>query len=358
VLEIGIAVPERPSNDPATRKIYIAAHVAQNIGMGADGEWMILISGPMDTPWGFPNASGWPKNGGPGKMVVVADLPQQPVRSWRRMHPNVACVPIVPYDFTDYTVELVFAFSEQASQEESILWSRSTNYGKSLQPTKRITGPQQAVTVYNSWDLKTGSYRHPSAVSDSRNGALVIGFQDDVRKNVHIIGGEPQVGLSYAFGTPENDGRDEFAPQLAAYDRDTFFTCLEGPANSTGSRNMGAYTGRYYDATSLKRLGLVHSRALTPGDIAVREGEIFIAARLQTDNVPGSGGPVHALRGFPHPGTVFSVERVSDYFSACEQPRVAITQNNVVPGLASFGYTTRDWSKTGGIEAGYVYVDL
>ena len=358
VLELGLTVPQRLSPDPAKNRIYIVAHVAQNIGYAADGEWIMLISGPMDQPWGTPDANGWPKHGGPGKMRVVGDLPQLPVRSWRRMHPTVACVPTQGDDFTEYTVEMVFAFSEQVSGEESILWSRSKTYGTTLEPTLRITGPQQSSNIHGAPQLRTGTYRHPSAACDSKNAALAVGFQDDVRRVVHILGGQPHNKLQYSFGTPANDGKDEIAPSLATYDKRIYFTCLEGPVQSTGSMDMGLYEGLYYDSTSFRRLSRVHTRAITPGDIDVREGEVLIAARLQTDNVPGSGGPVFALRGSPQPGASFTQEVVSDNFTLCVEPRVAITPNSVFPPQASFGYTSRDWTKTGAVDAGWVYVDL
>ncbi|MBK8178242.1 MAG: hypothetical protein IPK67_04980 [Planctomycetes bacterium] len=358
VLEIGLTVPQRLSPDPAKNRIYIVAHVAQDIGLGADGEWILLISGPLDRPWGTPDANGWPKSGGPGKMRVVGDLPQLPMRSWRRMHPTVACVPTVGDDFTEYTVELAFAFSELASGQESILWSRSRTYGTTLEPTQRITGPQQSPSIRNAQQLRTGAYRHPSVACDSKNAVLAIGFQDDVRQVVHVLGGKPDSLLEYAFGTPENDGKEERAPSLATYDRRIYFTCLEGPVQSTGSMDLWLYDGLYFDSTSFRRLSRVHTRALSPGDLDVREGEVLVAARIQTDNVPGSGGPVMALRGSLQPGGSFTQETVSDHFTAGVEPRVAITPNSVFPPQASFGYTTRDWTKTGGVDAGFVFVDL
>lgn len=248
---------------------------------------------------------------------MVGDLPQLPMRSWRRMHPTVACVPTVGgNDFTEYTVELAFAFSELASGQESILWSRSRTYGTTLEPTQRITGPQQSPSIRNAQQLRTGAYRHPSVACDSKNAVLAIGFQDDVRQVVHVLG-KPDSLLEYAFGTPENDGKGQerccsLPPMTGAFTSRAWKDRCRARVRWTSGCTTVCTSTRPRFAASAECTPV----PFRPATSTCARVEVLVAARIQTDNVPGSGGPVMALRGSLQPGGSFTQETVSDHFTA------------------------------------------
>ena len=349
ILELSLAVPGQILGDPSKDRVYIAVHFAADLGHPVEDEFVALVSGPVHTKWR-----------GPGRVAYVSDLPQ-PASSWVSMHPTVAVVPLVHDDFTQHVVELVFMYPEiPGNTGGSIYRARSADYGHRLGPSIKLAGPGASGVRGRGTEVLAGrSYGHPSVVSDDLNAFVVIAFEDRDRDSVHVVSGPSAAhSLSYTFGTPEYDRRAERAPVLAAAHGAVNFTCLTDLYDPYGGSVMIWYHGLAWDTPSFRELAPLHDRAVSAGDIEVREGRAYITARCHLDNGK-SGTAIVVFEGRrDDPGARLQAVPVNDHPSFTVQPRVAVTPDGFRHGLESYGYTTRDWTRTGGLDGGYVNIDL
>jgi hypothetical protein len=353
ILELSLAVPAQLTGNPKLDRAYVALHMAQNVGHPTDWEWMGLLSGPLDAPW--------PQNMGKLKYVAMPDKPNgqpgQPATARTMFHPSIAVVPEKPGDFSSYRVEMVFNYPETPSaQGGSVFRVTSKDFGHTIGAPVRIAGPgQTGVTSGNN--LLNGLYfDHASAVSDDQNASLVVAFADRTAKVVHVLSGSSgQSKLTPLYSTPTGLNED-YAPVLAAHDQLVYMTCLTGDVHPAGGARLIWYRGASFDSSAWKELGTLHPRAATPGDIDLREGVAYVAARCYTDNF-GKGAPVHAIvvptsQVMPPAAVIVSQGLVDGV-----QPRVAVAPENWGQPFTVFGWSTLDWVP-GPLPAGTtLYID-
>ena len=351
ILELSLTVPERGGgNDPVRHRVYVAIHFATDVGMPSELEALGVVSGPWLTKW---------KN--PGRISFVPNVPQFPPRARERWTPVVAAVPYAPGDFTEHIVEVAFSWPVVppilGASWTSVLRAQSFDYGKQMTNGAIIAG--LGPTGSSAPELNGFDFRNPSICSDSKNGNTVIAVEDVSKDVVYVTAASPKVNhVDVMAATPGSftgvGALLEGSPVVAADEGFVMFTYL--------GRDTSGRTGMYLASTTstgggYTALAQIHHWVDSPGDLAVREGSVYVAGRFFQDNVTPQKAVLQAWEGpwVNITGSNSYFTSVADHYHDNGQPRIAITDDG--PVHQSVGYGARDWAGSQPAGGG-IWVDL
>ncbi|MCC6408789.1 MAG: hypothetical protein IT453_16625 [Planctomycetes bacterium] len=319
---ISLAVPTHEYGDPKYDRWYCSAIFSNpnSSGSGPDDVWVGIVSGIQGKVW--------------GPWITFCEKLPHATAIGISLQSALACVPLGPSDWSNgYALELVFSYFDDPTLKGYSVWrATSLDQAHSFSSETLIAGAnaQGAGTLRGA-----GNFWHPTVAADERNASLLVAFEDVKAENVLIAAGATGGSLALIDQTPANDGRPEFAPCLAVDDTDVNLTCRAGSIGTSGEGLLTWYVGTTFGG--FVQLPTIHARATSAGDIAVHEGDAYIAATVLPDN--NGASRCFAFEGDRDSFTAtLAATAIQDSGAAIGSPRVAITPEGVMPFRRSYAW--------------------
>ncbi|MEM8713403.1 MAG: hypothetical protein AAGG01_20860 [Planctomycetota bacterium] len=344
ILELKLAVPERgDGRDPKKDRVYIAVHVASDVGLGqrpggdpAELEAIGLVSGPWLTPW----------NGVGRASFALVNGEQVPPRWRETWTPGIACVPVGSTAQGNYAIELAYAHPiGESGSGMGIYRTWSSDFGRSLEDPLQLAGPEPDFPCRP--ELCGDEYRSPSLTADWRRSRIVVAMEDRSADVVHVAGawpGQPLIELLHSTEglSPSGTQVVDRTPVIVSSEGDLVMTHLTlVPGATLPFAAIQLLSGNPITG-DLQPMRQIHSRAATACDVDLKGEHVFLTARVYEDDqwpqqafLRAWDLPLNDATAFPL--TVLPADRINE----CVHPRIAA--RHAGEPWASVGYGQRDW---------------
>ena len=313
--EIALVVPPENTGSSNRDRWYVVASASnQSKGAGSPPDhWLMLISGRLGV-----------KN----DMRLCFQNGLEPLTNHvSEVQPTIALTPNAG-SWTDDSVEIAFAWSDAKIPTRSIYRATSTDYGNWLSDLERVAGPGGTALDVNTACL------NPSLAGDATNRTTVLAFEDTAGAVVHVAAAYPGSDMRIVWSTPSG-GAPEHDPRIAANDAELNLVFRSGVPSPEGMAELHWMHGDVHGGNFL--LPTLSQRAITTGEIMLRDGEAYVAALTLPD-----AGLDPVVTAFEADWTdvltpVIGI-RVSDGLKPAGVPHVFVTPEGVDPEFASYAW--------------------